>query len=188
MTQTLPAAIDAMIERTIGVEGGYSNNPADRGGPTRWGVTWANAKKYAGYTGDMRVFPRELAKKVFLERYVKEPGFDRVAEISPRLAEELIDTGINMGQDIPARWLQEWLNAYNLQGRLYPDINEDADIGPATIASLVAFKRSRGAEAEKVMLRGLNCSQGERYKQLARSRMANEEFVFGWLRTRVEAP
>ena len=32
-------SIESMIEATIGKEGGYSNHPADRGGPTRWGIT-----------------------------------------------------------------------------------------------------------------------------------------------------
>ncbi len=31
--------VDSLIDEVIGREGGYSNHPADRGGPTRWGVT-----------------------------------------------------------------------------------------------------------------------------------------------------
>lgn len=178
------SVIEAMIQNTIGKEGAYSNHPNDTGGATRWGITERTARKN-GYTGDMRTLPRETAVNIYRNEYLIRPGFDRVAEYSPAVAEELFDTGVNMGPDVPARWFQEWLNALNDQGKLYKDINEDADIGPATIAAFVAYRKARGSEADSVMLKGLNSSQGERYKQLARSRTANEAFVFGWLRTRV---
>jgi len=35
-----------LIDRVIGVEGGYADHPADRGGPTRWGITQAVARAY----------------------------------------------------------------------------------------------------------------------------------------------
>lgn len=177
-------SIESMIEATIGKEGDYSNHPSDRGGPTRWGITERVARRH-GYTGDMRALPREKAIAIFREEYAIRPGFAAVAEISPRIGEELFDTGVNMGPAIAARWFQEWLNAFNAQGRLYPDIKEDADIGPGTLAAFRAYLKARGPEAEAVMLRALNCSQGERYKLLARGRAANEDFAYGWVRTRV---
>jgi lysozyme family protein len=178
-------SVESMIEATIGKEGRFSDHPADRGGKTMWGITEAIARRN-GYRGEMRDLPRAEAVRIFREEYAVRPGFDKVAAISPAVAEELFDTGVNMGQDIPARWFQEWLNALNRQGRDYADIKEDADIGPGTLAAFRAFLAKRGrAEGERVMLIGLNASQGERYKQLARGRVANEEFVFGWLANRV---
>ena len=177
-------SIESMIEATIGKEGGYSNHPSDKGGPTRWGITERVARKH-GFKGDMRELPRETAVAIYRQEYAIGPGFAAVAAISPAIGEELFDTGVNMGPGVPSRWLQEWLNAFNGQGRLYADIREDGDIGPGTLGALRAYLKSRGAEAEKVMLRALNCSQGDRYKDLARGRAANEDFVFGWMRTRV---
>ena len=176
--------IDEMIERTIGVEGGYSNHPSDRGGPTRWGITEYVARRN-GYTGDMRYLPRETAVAIYRAEYLIKPGFAAVAEIMPRVAEELFDTGVNMGTDVPSRWLQEWLNVFNQRGTLYADIKEDADIGPATLGALRAFEAKRGTQAEAVLVRALNCSQGERYKVLSQKRPANEDFTWGWMRTRV---
>lgn len=177
-------SIDAMIEATIGKEGGYSNHPADKGGPTKWGITERVARKF-GYAGDMRELPRDKAVAIYRQAYAIEPGFAAVAEIMPSVGEELFDTGVNMGPAVPSIWLQEWLNAFNNGGALYPDIREDGDIGPGTLSALKAFKATRGPEAEKVLLRALNCSQGERYKTLSRNRAANEAFTWGWLRTRV---
>ena len=48
--------IDALIER----EGGYSNHPADKGGPTCFGITEAVARAH-GYAGAMRNLPRDEA-------------------------------------------------------------------------------------------------------------------------------
>lgn len=176
--------IDQMIEATIGKEGGYSNNSHDTGGETMWGIT-AKVARANGYTGSMRDLPRARAVAIYRQEYAIKPGFAAVAEIMPSVGEELFDTGVNMGQALPALWLQEWLNVFNRQGKLYADIKEDGQIGPATLASLRGLRMSRGAEAETVLLRALNCSQGERYKVLSQKRPANEEFTWGWLRNRV---
>ncbi|OCO16336.1 hypothetical protein AN684_0205915 [Klebsiella pneumoniae subsp. pneumoniae] len=41
---------DQIIEGILGKEGGYVNNPNDKGGPTRWGITQTTARAY-GYKG-----------------------------------------------------------------------------------------------------------------------------------------
>ncbi|WP_275673085.1 putative peptidoglycan-binding domain-containing protein, partial [Escherichia coli] len=40
-------------------------------------------------------------------------------------------------------------------------------------------------DGERVMLTALNCTQGDRYLELAEKREANESFVYGWLKERV---
>lgn len=177
-------SIETMIEATIGKEGGYSNHPADRGGPTRWGMTEAVARAN-GYKGDMREFPRPTAVAIYRQVYAIRPGFAAVAEISPAVGEELFDTGVNMGPAVPALWFQKALNGLNDGGKLYADIKEDGAIGPGTLAAFRAYRKARGSEADSVMLKALNCLQGARYVDLARGRSANEAFLFGWLRTRV---
>ena len=67
-------SIDSLIDGVIGREGRYSNNPADRGGETMWGITAAVARAN-GYAGAMRDMPRETAKDIYHRRYVEGPGF-----------------------------------------------------------------------------------------------------------------
>lgn len=177
--------IDDMIDATIGHEGGYANHPDDRGGETMWGVTKWVARNN-GYLGAMRLMPREEAARIYRHEYVIKPGFDVVAGIYPRVGAELFDTGVNMGPRWPSLWLQMCLNAFNNQGRDYPDIAEDGDLGPASMKSLRSFKAKRKAEGEEVLLKALNCLQGARYVDLARGRQRNESFIYGWIRTRVE--
>jgi lysozyme family protein len=87
--------IEALIER----EGGYVNHPADRGGPTNFGITEQVARAF-GYTGEMRHMSRDLARMIYRQRYWKQPRFDQVFLVFPRVAEELFDTGVNMGLPI----------------------------------------------------------------------------------------
>lgn len=174
----------AIIDRTIGVEGGYSNHPSDRGGPTRWGVTIAKAREN-GYDGDMRHYPREMAVAVYLKDYWEKPKINRVATVNMAIAEELFDTAVNMGVAWPPLFLQQALNALNRQGRDYLDIAEDGDIGPATTAALTAYLKKRGKDGEKVFLLALNVLQGARYFSITNARIKNEDFLYGWLANRV---
>jgi len=176
--------IEQMIEATIGSEGGYSNNPADAGGETMWGITECIARKH-GYTDAMNALPRDEAVAIYRQEFAIDPGFAAVAEINEKIGTELFDTGVNMGPAVPSLWFQEALNALNNGGKLYADIKEDGDIGPGTLAALRSYLRTRGADAERVMLIALNCLQGARYVDLARTRAANETFEFGWLDNRV---
>lgn len=173
-----------IIDRTIGKEGAYSNHPSDRGGPTRWGVTQAKARDN-GYTGDMRYFPREMAVAVYLKDFWRAPKLDRVGAVNMKIAEELFDTGVNMGTSWPPLFLQQALNGLNQQGRLYADIAEDGDIGPATVGALTAYLKKRGKDGERVMLIALNVLQGARYFSITNARLKNEDFLYGWLANRV---
>lgn len=176
--------IDELIEEVIAREGGYSNHPADRGGPTRWGVTQAVARQH-GFTGDMRVFPRDEAVAIYRRLYWLRPRFAEVANHAPTLAAELFDTGINMGPAVAARFLQRALNALNRIGKDYSDIVVDGAVGPATLAALDAFLGHRGPAGETVLIKAVEALQGERYLTLAERRPANEAFLYGWLANRI---
>jgi len=176
--------IESVIEATIAKEGGYADHPHDPGGETMFGITKRVARAN-GYTGAMRALTREQAKAIYRSEYAIRPGFAAIAEISPALGAELFDTGVNMGPETPALWLQQLLNLMNGSGALYPGIVEDARIGPATLAALRSYLKARGREAENVMLKALNGLQCARYIDLARRRAANEDFLFGWIRGRV---
>lgn len=176
---------DQIIDGLIGREGGYVSNPDDKGGATRWGITQAVARAH-GYQGDMRYLPRETAVQIYEADYWFSPRFDQVAKFSPAIAEELMDTGVNMGPSVASKMLQRWLNVFNLKGTLYPDMTVDGMIGARTIAALGVFLSKRGKEGETVLLRALNVSQGNRYLELAEAREANETFIYGWLKERVQ--
>jgi lysozyme family protein len=183
----MPDFWDSRIDALIGREGAYSNNPNDAGGETMWGITVAEARAN-GYTGPMAAMPRSTAATIYLRKYVIKPGFDKVSAISPKVADELFDTGVNMGVDTASKFFQRALNVLNGQARDYPDIQVDGAIGAGTIAAFGALLKKRGLLGETVMLRALNCLQGARYIELAEGRSGNEDFEFGWLANRVGIP
>jgi lysozyme family protein len=173
--------IDSLIER----EGRYVDHPADKGGPTCFGITEAVARAH-GYGGAMRLLPRAEAASIYRRLYWLRPRFDQVAKRSPRVAAELFDTGANMGPAVAATFLQRALTALNRNGKDYPDLVPDGRIGDATLTALDAFLASRGkVSAETVLLRALEALQGERYLRLAERRPANEAFLYGWLANRI---
>jgi len=173
--------IDELIER----EGDYANHPADRGGPTRFGITEAVARAH-GYRGSIAALPREEAEAIYRRLYWLRPRFDAVAERAPAVAAELFDTGANMGPAVAATFLQRALTALNRNGKDYPDLVPDGRVGQATLTALDAFLAVRGGDrGETVLLRALEALQGERYLRLAEKRPANEAFLYGWLANRI---
>ena len=176
--------VDALIDDLIEREGRYVNHSADKGGPTRFGITEAVARAH-GYAGAMTSLPREEAAAIYRRIYWLRPKFDAVVERSPKLAAELFDTGANMGPAVAATFLQRALTALNRNGQDYPDLVPDGRIGPATLAALDGFIAKRGPGGETVLLRAIEALQGERYLRLAECRPANEAFLYGWLANRI---
>lgn len=175
---------DTAFASVVGIEGGYSNNPNDSGGETMFGITIAVAREN-GYTGPMRDMPLSFAKRVYKRKYWDINKLDAVAELSYSIAYEMFDTGVNLGATRAAEFLQSSLNVFNRRGKDYRDIAEDGKIGPATLGALTAFLKLRKAEGETVLLRDLNVQQGWFYRTLSQRRQKDEDFMFGWYRTRI---
>lgn len=172
-----------IIDEIIRKEGGYSNRASDSGGPTNFGITEVAARAN-GYYGDMRYLPIETARKIYLNRYVIAPGFGKVGSISQALAEEMIDTGVNMGPAVPAPWLQRLLNLLNQRGTRYADIFVDGISGPVTLDALAKFAKYRGTEGLTVLTKAMNSLQTARYVEIAEKKESQEDFIYGWFKNR----
>lgn len=172
-----------LIDAIILKEGGYIDHPSDRGGPTNYGITEAVARAN-GYKGDMRDLPLALAERIYLNRYIQQPKFDKIAVISEELAEEMIDTGVNMGPAVPAPWLQRLLNLLNQRGTRYADVFVDGIIGPVTLDALAKFAKYRGTEGLTVLTKAMNSLQTVRYIEIAEKKESQEDFIYGWLKNR----
>jgi lysozyme family protein len=102
----------------------------------------------------------------------------------PRSLKNCVTPGSIWGLFAGGKWLQRWLNAFNHRV-LYPDLITDGVIGPRTLNALSHYVIRRGSEGELVLLRALNCSQGQYYLELAEKSEANKSFIYGWLRARI---
>ena len=172
-----------IVNAIIKVEGGYSDHPADNGGPTRYGITLAVARANS-YSGDMRELPLALAQDIYIKRYISEPRFDSVYDICDMIGAELIDTGVNMGPATASMFFQRILNAMNAQGSRYADIFVDGRIGNITLACFSTYINWRKEEGATVFYKALQHIQGSRYLDIAEKNASQESFFYGWIKER----
>jgi len=175
---------DRALSHTLGIEGGFSNDAADSGGATRFGITEAVAREF-GYKGDMASLPLDFAKEVYRQKYWNLLQLDLIASFSERVSTELFDTAVNTGVVFAAKSLQRSLNVLNREQADYPDVTVDGLIGPASIRALRSFLMKRGNDGITVLFAMLNSLQGAFYVELAEKREKDEKFVFGWFKQRV---
>ena len=177
-------SFDIAFSHTVGLEGGYTDNPADRGGATRFGITEAVARAN-GYEGDMADLPVDTAKVIYRAQYWNKLNLDSIDSRSVDIASALFDTAVNCGIRHAGMHLQIALNAFNREQKDYPDCSQDGDIGAETIKAYDAFMDLRGRNGVIVLRRALNAQKGSYYLLLASSRPQDEDFEFGWFLNRV---
>ena len=178
--------IEQFLIELINREGGYVNNPADRGGATKYGITEAVARAN-GFKGSMKDLPIDTAKSIYKKQYWISPRFDQVNLINTAVAEELLDTGVNCGVGFAKPTLQRALNLLNNQGKGgWADLVPDGVYGPATLGALKTLLAKRGKEGEKTLLKVLNILQGNRYIEICERNPSQEQFFYGWIANRVE--
>jgi len=106
----------------LGIEGGYSNNPADPGGATMYGITQAVARAW-GYQGDMQALPLSTAQAIAKAGYWDPYQCD---QLDARIGLNVFDAAYNGGH--PAQWLQAAVG-----------VQQDGVIGAITIAAVRAL-------------------------------------------------
>ena len=68
---------DKIFEYILMVEGGYSNDKADKGGKTKYGIIEVEARKY-GYKGDMKDLTKEIAEDIYKNKYYLSNNLDKM--------------------------------------------------------------------------------------------------------------
>ena len=181
----IPPAVLAIIERTIDAEGGerVTDDPADRGGLTKFGITQATWTAFCELPCSASVAgaTREQARKIYAERYWMAPGFNRIHEIDAELAVVMFDWGVTSGPATAVRALQRALNALNSNGADYPDITADGVLGRMTINALQAFKRRRSKEGLDNLRELMRSLRRVFYLELSERDRTQERFAYGWL-------
>lgn len=180
--------------KTMGHEGGYVHDPDDAGGETYKGIARKYNADWSGWTiiDDCKKmiscdeFPSCLDDKQDLQESVhdfyKEKYWDvnKLDQVSSQaVAEEMFDTGVNMGTGRAAKFLQRSLNYLNRNGSLYYDLTVDGAIGPA---SLTALGVVLGDGDEKVLLTMLNVLQGQHYMNYMDKDPVQKKYARGWFK------
>ena len=168
----------------MSAEGGYSNRAVDRGGETYCGIS---RKYYPHWVGWGIVDQYPLPNKHGIDKDPKLPALvqsfykseywdkfqgDKIR--SQTIAEELFDTGVNMGLGAAVKFLQRALNVLNRRGKLYPDLEIDGGMGPTTLSSLNTMQE------ERLLFKIMNILQGSHYVDIMLDDETQEDNARGW--------
>lgn len=184
------------FEKTMGNEGGYSDNPADRGGETYKGIArkfhkdwegWATIdalKQAEGTGGD---FEDKLAAddqlQQLVEDFYKKKFWDNMKGDNipdQAIADQLFDLGVNMGTGTVVKFLQEGLNLLNRNQKDYPDIAVDGGLGTKTLETLDMFLELENNNPA-YLLKMMGLLQGNRYIEIMKRDPTQQVFARGWL-------
>ena len=187
------AQFSISYRKTAGHEGGYANHPSDKGGETYRGISRKRWQDWEGWQIVDRLksesdFPQNLETDPDLGNLVVKFYHDNFwtaingdAIQQQEIADELYDTGVNMGTGFAVKILQNSLNILNKNQQLYKDIAEDGKLGQGTLGAISALLGTRKLE---LLLKVMNVAQGCRYLSLLQD-PSQEAFALGWF-NRVE--
>jgi lysozyme family protein len=140
-------------------EGGLSNNPADPGGLTKFGVSH---KAFPNV--DIASLTLEEAKQILQTNYWRFDGVTTQA-----IATKLLDMSVNLGLDRAVQVLQQALND------LGATLSTDGHWGPQTLASCNSLDQT-------AVHRELQTHQQSYYVSLVAQNPSLFPFLKGWLR------
>lgn len=128
-------ASEEIIGRIFLREGGdtFTNDSADSGGPTKWGITLATLSQWRGHpvsTQDVRDLAEPEAREITFELYLRRPGFTRIVDLE--LRDALVDFTYLFGLDDSVPALQKLVG-----------VSPDGVLGPKT-ALAANGKEARG--------------------------------------------
>jgi lysozyme family protein len=97
------------IARVLVHEGGYSNHPSDPGGPTNYGITLSDYRRYVkprATAADVRAMQLDEAKSIYRERYWNAMRCD---DLPAGIDYAMFDYGVNSGVTRAIKVLQRLL-------------------------------------------------------------------------------
>ncbi len=165
------ADFDYCIAHVFEREGGFVNHPADKGGPTKYGITKKTLEAFcAGFpVTDKDVFEltRERALDIYYAMYWEKTGIEKLP--SRRVKLMLLDQAVHRGGHKAVTVLQEVLKIF-----FDPSMSLDGIIGPSTIAAV------RAADETKLCRKYIQaCIRN--YGQIVLSDPKQSPFLVGWL-------
>lgn len=165
------ADLSKALEFVLPNEGGYSNNPADKGGETMRGITEATARAY-GYTGNMADLPLSVTTQIYGSEYW--PGLESVT--SQAVASKIMDLRVNFGVSGGNRIAQEAVNQV-----VEPPVAVDGRWGPDTLDAV-------NSADPKDYLQALADMASSHYRGIVAEDPSQGQFLTGWLKRAAKVP
>ncbi len=143
---------DKLIDRVLGHEGGYVNDPDDPGGETKFGIA---KRSYPAL--DIRSLTRDQAIAIYRRDFWARVQGDA---LPPSFAFQALDAAVNHGCENAVRWLQRAAG-----------VADDGIVGPQTLGAV-----KRADQADLVL--NFNAERLEFYAKLK----TFDVFGRGWTR------
>ena len=168
------SAFDAAFNHSLGNEGGFTDNPDDRGNwdtgiigqgnlkGTKFGIS---AMSYPFL--DIKNLTVDKAKKIYFRDWWQAYNYDRLT--SDKIAIKLFDQAINMGAKTAHKLLQRACRACGNYTK------DDGLLGPATI------KAANDSDPDQ-LLAAMRSEAAGLYRLFIYARKTNAKFKKGWLR------
>lgn len=156
-------------------EGGFVDDPDDRGGATNFGISlrWLRAQPLAVGdidgdgdidASDIKALTREEAGALFVQEFWRFSALE-----SQEVAGKLFDLAVNMGLPAAVKLAQRVVNSLGWA------LAVDGQWGAATQAAV-------GAAEPEMFLRELRALQALRYAEIAVANPSQKKFLHGWMR------
>ena len=142
----------------------YTNDPDDRGGPTKWGVTLPVLSEFWGCpvtVEQLKALSRDEAYEIFEHLYANRSGFLKLSDEAVRAM--MVDWAVNGGVETAVKHLQFALA-----------VPVDGICGPVTLAA------ANGRDPRE-LLKLLGAQRQEWYVELVKSRPSQIKWLGGWL-------
>lgn len=155
--------IDEILDGVLKAEGGFVDDPADKGGATNFGVTQStlSAWRHREVTvDDVKALTEDEARAIYRAQYFVEPGYSSLPE---SLWPAVVDAAVNHGTSGATKLLQRAAGA-----------TEDGVLGALTLA-LVKTYPVRTLEARFVAQRAM------KYGRIIANDPTQAKFALGWL-------
>ncbi|MBA56327.1 MAG: hypothetical protein CMK89_17905 [Pseudomonadales bacterium] len=165
--------IDDMIENVLRLEGGYVDHPADRGGPTNYGITQKTLSRYYGRAAtpqEVRSLSKEVAEEIYRRNYYKAPGIDTLPDL---IQPFIFDSAVNHGPRRAIKFLQNVCNEAGYR----PMLSVDGAVGPNTRRAAEWALQHMGT----VLLEALIEERRNFYLMIVEANPSQKVFLKGWM-------
>lgn len=156
-------------------EGGFVDDPDDRGGATNMGITQKTLHEWrsrAVTAADVQNLTTDEAASIYIVKYWNVMQLDEIN--SQELAEAVMDFGVNAGPKTAIPTLQRAANLV-WKGTNKRQLLADGWIGPKTI------KFVNSTEPSLLILRFFK-ERIQHYHDITRARRKNEKFLYAWIK------
>ena len=153
------------FSEVIGFEGGYSNNPNDKGGETKYGI----AKRWYPNV-DIKNLTLNEAQEIYFNNYWNPLLLGQI--VSNPIATEIFEQAINMGKS------QAAIHAQKSVCLLGDPIDIDGWFGQQTVSGINIL----GNKKTVPLMKCLNYYQMHRYLEIIENDPTQKGFFVGWLR------